>query len=177
MRLRALKFNLEQLNSAYNETTRDSVIDSGLEYGKNYPYNEGTYDMLDEPDKLRKSREDMLFFTIFNFTQVFYSIKEYLKAGYPNKKVEIENFFSTRQLGFTERKAISNDLKHNPSSDLKYEHGQIGESQTRREGRKLKIMTYYRWTWFYYGVDSVEYCNTLYKELIDFLTKEFGQRN
>jgi len=173
IRLRALKFNLDQLNSAYDETTRDSVTDAGLEYGVEYPYNDDTFDMLDKPDKLRKSREDVIFFTILNFTQVFYSVKEYLKKEYPLKKSEIENFFSSRHLNLKARKEISNDLKHNPSADLKYQSGQIGKEETKREGTTVTTTVNYRRTWFYYGIDSVDYCNNLYSDLIDFLTKEF----
>jgi hypothetical protein len=173
IRLRALKFNLEQLNLAYNETTRDAVIDSGIEYGKKYPYNAETLNILRKRDELQKSREDKLFFTVFNFTQVYYSLKEYLRKEYPARKEKIEIFYSSRPLGFAGRKEISNDLKHNPSNDLRYGFGQVGEEEKVREGSKLIIRMKYKHTWFYYGIDSVEYCNNLYKELMEFITTEF----
>jgi hypothetical protein len=174
IRIKALKFNLDQLNSAYLETIRDSVTDTGIEYHKQYPYNDETRAMFKKHEDLKKSREEILFFTIFNFTQVYYSVKEYLKKEDPSQKDKIETFFCDRPLGFKARKDISNDLKHNPSNDLTYAFGQVGPTETTREGSSLVIRTNYRETWFYYGVDSVDYCNRLYKELIEFVDKEIS---
>jgi hypothetical protein len=172
IRIKALRFNLDHLNSAYADTTRDSVVDTGIEYGKEYPYNDETRELFKKHEDLKKSREEILFFTIFNFTQVYYSIKEYLKKEYPSQKEKIEAFFSDRPLGFMARKDISNDLKHNPSNDIQYKIGQIAKTEKFREGTSLIIRTNYRETWFYYGIDSVEYCNHLYKELSEFMDKE-----
>lgn len=174
IRIRALKFNLDQLNAAYAETTRDSVVDTGFEYGKQYPYNDETRALIKMHEDLKKSREDILFFTIFNFTQVYYSIKEYLRKEYPTQKERIEQFFSDRPLGFKARKDISNDLKHNPSNDLQYGIGKIGKDETFMDGKKLIVRTNYKETWFYYGVDSVEYCNHLYTQLIELMNKEIS---
>lgn len=172
IRLRALKFNLDQINDAYEQTFRDYITDTGLEYGKQYPYNEQTIKIVQRAEELKKSREDMLFFYIFNFTQVYYSLKEYLRKEYPAKKGEIEAFYSTRQVGFQARKDMSNDLKHNPTKDLKYEQRTV-DIQKSREGNVLRTTYISKQSWFYYEIDSVEYCNKLYKELTDFIRTEF----
>lgn len=178
IRIRALKFNLDRLNLAYEESRRDSFTDVGMEYNKQYPYNEAQK-LIKKQEELKKSREDVLFFTILNFTQVFYSIKEYLRMEYPSKKDKIENFFSNKPVGFEfkARKDISNDLKHNPANDLKYGFGQIGKTETKIEGSTMFITTRSRETWFYYELDSVEHCNNLYNDVIQFMETEFGSNN
>ncbi|HBL73962.1 MAG: hypothetical protein A2W90_12205 [Bacteroidetes bacterium GWF2_42_66] len=172
IRIKALKFNLDELNEAYNLTTRDVVTETGMEYGKQYLYNEETLSIIRKQDKLKKEREERLHFTILNFTQVFYSVKEYLKKGYPEKRQKVEDFFSNIGLGNKARKDISNDLKHNPQNDIKYGFGEVGKEETK-DGTKRITKIYFKHTWFYGGIDSVEYCNNLYKELSRFIHDEF----
>jgi hypothetical protein len=172
IRIKALKFNLDELNEAYNLTTRDVVTETGMEYGKQYPYNEETLSIIRQQNKLKKEREERLHFKILNFTQVFYSIKEFLKKGYPEKKQKVEDFFSDTELGNKARKDISNDLKHNPENDLKYGFGQVGKEEIRDGTKRIKKI-YFKHSWFYRGIDSVEYCNNLYKELSNFIHVEF----
>jgi hypothetical protein len=172
IRIKALKFNLDELNESYNLTARDVVIETGMEYGKQYPYNEETLAIIRKQDELKKMREERLHFTILNFTQVFYSVKEYLKKGYPEKKQKVEDFFSNNELGIKARKDISNDLKHNPQNDIKYGFGQVGKEETK-DGTKRITKIYFKHTWFYNGIDSVEYCNNLYKEFSRFIHDEF----
>jgi hypothetical protein len=172
IKIRGLKFNLDQINTFYEETLRDVVSDSGMEYGKKYPLNSQTIELFNYQDKLQKSREEKLFFSIFNFTQIYYSIKDYLKKEFPERKDKIEGFYSTKLLGLKARKDISNDLKHNPENDLKYDFRFV-DRQHYIEGRTKHIKLNLKNSWFYHDIDSVEYCNKLYKELLDFLTTEF----
>jgi len=172
IRIRALKFNLDQINTFYEETLRDVVSDTGMEYGKKYPLNSQTIELLNNQKKLQKSREDKLFFSVFNFTQVYYSIKDYLKKEFPDRKDKIEGFFSSRIVGLKARKDISNDLKHNPENDLKYDT-RLVDKQEYIEGRTKHVKFNLKNSWFYYDIDAVEYCNKLYKELLDFISIEF----
>ena len=66
IRIKALKFNLDELNKAYNLTTRDVVTETGMEYGKQYPYNEETLSIIRKQEELKKEREERLHFTILN---------------------------------------------------------------------------------------------------------------
>lgn len=167
LRLKTLKFNLERLNSAYEETKSDYVIDSGISYSKNYPYNQETRKLIKAAEKLKTDREETLFHHIFNFTQTLYSIKEYLKQEYPTNKVDIEKFFSEEKIKDISRKEIANDLKHNPSKDLKYDLKQVDE-QTYIEGKSIKTEISMNRSWFYGELDSVDHCNKLFKELTNF---------
>ena len=120
--------------------------------------------MFRKHEKLRKTREDKLFICVFNFTQAFYSIKEYLRKEYPQKSRLVEDFFSKVNIGFIARKDISNDLKHNPDKDLRFGLGEVNKEITREANKKI-IRTQYRRSWFYSGIDSVEHCNRLFQDL------------
>ena len=173
IRIKALKYNLEQLNEAYEMTTRDAGIESGIKYDQQYPYNDETLALFRKKDELKKSRVEKLYFNIFNYTQVFFSLKDYMKKGYPEKEQVIESFFSDKDSSDKARKDISNHLKHNPQMDIKYATGQV-EREERKEGDKRKVIIHFRETWFYRGIDSVEYCNKIYNELINLINDEFS---
>jgi hypothetical protein len=167
-RLKALKFNLDDLNNCYSETLKDSYIECGIEYNKKYPYNQETLDLIKQPEILNELRKDKLFCSILNFTQTYYSIKEYLRKEYPQNKKNIENFFSEKSLGIITRKGISNDLKHNPQNDIVYKFGVVGKEKIIEPG-KITEVTHFKHTWFYAGLDSVDLCNNLYIDLIKFI--------
>ena len=162
---------IEDINLNYAETIKDAYIECGIEYNKPYPYTEETLKLFKKPEQLEKRRRDKLFSSILGFTQTYYSIKEYLCKEYPQKKRIIEDFFSEKTIGLIARKDISNDLKHNPVNDLIFKFGVVGK-ETIREPKKVIHKTNYKRTWFYADLDSVELCNRLHNELMDFL-KQF----
>lgn len=172
-RLKTLKSNIDAVNLSYKDSIRDYIIDSGLEYHKSYPFpDKNTLELLKNSDELKQLREDKLFDSIFNFSQIFYSIKEYLRKEYPQSKQLIEDFFSNEKIGTVTRTKISNDLKHNPDKDLIYGVGKVKE-ETIQESKKTIYKMYYRQTYFYSGIDSVELCNSLYCDLMKFINDNF----
>lgn len=173
LRLKTLKFNFDELNKAHQDTQHDSVLDSGIAYKTNYPYNSETKKKIKQEKALKLEREEKLFFHIFNFSQTIYSIKEYLREEFPDKKTTIEDFFSNEKINEKSRKDISNGLKHVPSKDIVYKFDQTGE-KTWVDGRTLKHEIYMKHSWFYEGVDSVEYCNKIYLDTLSFLETEFS---
>jgi hypothetical protein len=171
-RLKTLRFNIDDINHSYDNTLKDTFLEVGLEYHKQYPANDETYRLFNKEQELRSLYKDKLFSSIFNFTQTYYSIKEYLVKEFPQKKEIIEDFFSNEKIGLLTRKAICNDLKHDPKKDLKYEFGEVSK-QTFTEPGQVVIKIEFRRTWFYSGIDSVEHCNVLYKELKRFIEVDF----
>ncbi len=173
IRIKTLQFNLEKLNEAYSVYKRDAFIDVGVDIRISYSDNEETRALLKKPQQLIKERQDFLFHTIFNFTQTYYSIKEYLKKEFPSKTKDIENFFSDESFRLKKRKDLSNDLKHNPNKDLQFEFGQTDVKLIRNDS-DFTLKTNYEEAWFYDGNESVEYCNSLYKDLMIFLEDKIG---
>jgi len=173
LRFKTLKFNLDGLNDAYEQTKRDPILDSGLNYNTKYPYNDKTRKLFRSAENLKRDREEILFHHIFNFTQTLFSIKDYLKKEVPEIKQDVENFFSNDKINNITRKTISNDLKHNPQMDLKYDFREVG-NKTYIDGKTLKTEITMKQSWFYADLDSVEYCNKLYEELIDFMKDKFN---
>lgn len=173
-RLKALRFNIEELNNWYNETQHDSFLECGIEYNKKYPYNEETLELFKKPELLDELKKDKLFCSILNFTQTYYSIKEYLCKEYPLKKKIIEDFYSDKSLGIVKRKGISNDLKHNPQNDIVFKFGVVGREKRIEPGKTVEI-THYKNTWFYAGIDSVDLCNNLCAELLEFIQEKIDE--
>ncbi len=58
IRIKALKYNLDQLNEAYELIAIDVVIEAGMEYEKQYPYNDETLAIIRKQDELKKSRKN-----------------------------------------------------------------------------------------------------------------------
>ena len=168
LRLKTLKFNLDELNAAYEKTQRDYIMDSGLSYSKKYLYNEETQNLIRIAEKLKTDREECLFHHLFNFTQTVYSIKEYLKEEYNAGKGDIEKFFSEEKIRNHTRTRLANDLKHNPGKDLKYDFKQVDE-RTYIEGRTIKTEISMKRSWFYGELDSVDSCNKLFDEITNFI--------
>jgi hypothetical protein len=167
-RLKVLQFDISDINLYYKESLKDPVIECGMEYNKQYPYNEETINRLNNQENLQKAQADKLYCRIFNFTQTYYSIKEYLRKLYPQHKSIIEDFFSNDKIGLISRKDICNDLKHKPEKDLKYKTNLVREV-TKSETKMQILITNFGKTWFYDKVDSVALCNDLYNELLMFL--------
>lgn len=171
-RIKALQYNLEDINVCRDNLLIDTYAACGLEYDKTYSIDD--INKIYEAEKeLKKKLKDRLFTSIFNFTQTYYSIKEYLVKEYSYKKTNIENFFSNAQNRSTPRKSICNDLKHIPENDLKFEAREL-DKKSYIEGNTHFIKIEFRETWFYQKLDSVEHCNNLYNDLIEFLGKNFN---
>ena len=120
-RLKILQLGIDEIKECYDATLRDTYLDVGLEYNKKYPYpDDGTLNLIKKAEELKKLRELKLYTSIFNFTQIFYSVKEFLLADFPQYKIDIENFFSNEKVSGLSRTRISNDLKHNSKKDLEY---------------------------------------------------------
>ncbi len=171
-RIKSLGINLNEINQAYKELTRDYVLDSGIEYEKEYPDNEATHAMFKRAEDLYQLRKDKLFTAVLNFTQTFYSLKDYLLKQSPDKKIEIENFFSNEKQNSVSRKSISNDLKHEPSADLKFD-ARVVKTEIKKEPGKETHISYMRQSWFYGKLETVEYCKQLYNDFIAFMNKTF----
>jgi hypothetical protein len=171
-RIKALQHNLEDINVCRDNLFIDTYAACGLEYDKSYSVDDMNK-IYESEKELKKKLEDRLFTSIFNFTQTYYSIKEYLVKEYLNKKTSVENFFSNAQNRSNPRKNICNDLKHNPKNDLKFETREL-EKKSYIEGNTHYIKIEFRETLFYDNVDSVEFCNALYNDLIAFIHKNFN---
>lgn len=172
-RIKSLRFNIEDINSNYEATLKDAYLECGIEYGKSYPYNDETFKLMRKVDELEMFRRDRLFSAILNFTQTLYSLKEYLRKVYPQKKDNIEAFFSNNELKVIARKDISNDLKHNPDKDLKYGIDIVGREIVIENNKQVEKIELKR-TWFYSGIDSVDLCNHLFKDTLEFVEKSFS---
>ncbi len=173
-RLKTLQFNLDDINDCYDNSLKDTFLEVGLGYHKQYPLNEETYRLFNKEQELKKLLEDKLFSSVFNFTQTYYSIKEYLREEFPEMKQIIEDFFSNEKIGLIARKDICNDLKHNPEKDLMYGLGEV-RKVSFTEPEQVAINIEFRRTWFYSGIDSVEHCNLLFKELKTFIEANFNK--
>src|ERR1035437_7637780 len=94
--LKVLQFDINDINLFYNDSLRDPYTDCRIEYIKPYPLNDETLNLE------HKIREYKLYCRIFNFTQTYYSIYQYLRGKY-SKKVDlqrnkiIEDFFSNEK--------------------------------------------------------------------------------
>ena len=159
--LKALKLNIDELNEGYVGSLKDTNIEYGLEYDKKYPYNEEICNLFNKAKELKDIREEKVHHRIFYFTQTYYSLKEYLKDAYPDKKKIIEDFFYLR-------KDICNVLKHNPENHLIYGLGKIGNEVVIENEKRIE-KKYYKLAWFYKGKETIEYCNLLYSDLLTFI--------
>jgi hypothetical protein len=176
----ALKYNLDQLKIANEQTKRDSFLDVGLEYGVKYEDNEWYHEKEKSYQILKREREYIFFTYIVNFTQCYYMIKEYINKLYPQYKDEVERFFSNPDNLNLPRKSISNDLKHKPQFDIEYDLKEV-HRETTREGNKIVHKSYVKHSWFYKNLETVEYCTRLFDELENFiedlLEKEGNQKS
>lgn len=173
LRLKKLQGERENMWRFYTATFQDAYADVGMDYTKEYPYNEVSIKMFNqlssEAEKLEVERQEKLYGEIFNFTQTYFSFKDYLKNLYPTQKSIIEDFFSNEKRDGIARKDICNDLKHNPENDLEYLND---ETETTILPNKIVYIASNQKRWVYRKeIYSVEYCNILYNELIDFLNK------
>jgi hypothetical protein len=171
--LKVLQFDINDINLFYKDSLRDAYIDCGIEYNKQYPLNDETLNRERKIHELKKLREDKLYCRVFNFTQTYYAIYQFLTGKY-SKKVNlqsnkiIEDYFSKDKRSGMTRIEICNGLKHNPKKDLKYKIHITKQEIASKTTRQI-IYTNRGPTWFYENVDSVGHCNTLYKELLIFL--------
>jgi hypothetical protein len=173
--LKVLQFDINDIKLFYNDSLRDPYIDCGIEYNKQYPLNDGTLNLERKIQKLKKLREDKLYCRIFNFTQTYYSIYQYLIGKYtkkvdPQRNKIIEDFFTNEKKGGINRIEICNGLKHNPKKDLEHKTHLAKEEIVSQSQRQI-IYTNRGQTWFYEHIDSVALCNDLYNELLTFLEK------
>jgi hypothetical protein len=179
-RLKKLQVDINGVNLCYEETLRDAYADCGMEYNKSVPYNEENIKKNNEMERngkeLEEQRAEKLYDQIFNFSQTFFSIKDYLKNIHPQHSAIIEDFFSNEKRGGIARKDISNDLKHNPQNDLVYDRHEaeitlhykmIDAERIVPIGKTISFETQKKW--HYKGIYSVEYCNLLYSELLAFI--------
>jgi hypothetical protein len=170
LRLKKLQREIEDIEESYNDTLRDAYVDSGMEYNKPEPYNEVTIrctnELLSKGKELKEQREEKLFDSLFNFSQTFLSLKDYLRKTYPERDTTIEGFFSNEMFDGIARKKIGIDLKHNPSDDLELRKR---ATETKLSPNKRIVTIYNQKKWYYGNKDSVKYCHKLYKELMTFI--------
>ncbi|HCB44968.1 MAG TPA: hypothetical protein DEP37_00920 [Algoriphagus sp.] len=171
IRLRALKIALDEIDIAFRETKKDAFLEIGFKYDVPYPETSQNRALHKKVDLIRREREDILYYRIFCFTQVVYSLKDYLKKIYPLKKREIESFFSDQIDGSIPKKGLANDLKHNPDKDLKF--GFVEKSKKTEIVNRSKITTInFNFNWKYQGLDTIDHCKTVFKEIHQFVRDE-----
>jgi len=168
----ALKLGLEEIEAAYQETLKDSQLELGLMYDT-YPLDETHNALFKQAEDITKKRKEDLYYRIFCFSQVVFSLKDYLKKSYPVHTGKIESFFSDPREGGIIIKEMSNDMKHNPKLDLKY--GLVIKStKTEIINRRQTTTTYANFNWSYRGIDSIDHCNYIYKEIRHFLQEDLS---
>jgi hypothetical protein len=168
LRLKTLQFDIEEVNRYYKETRKIPLPEIRVEDGNSVSFEEMGKLLIKQYDT-QSPEVEKLYSRIFNFTQTFYSIKEYLKKIYPEQEQCIEDFFSNElfYLPFS-RKDISNDLKHHPDlKDLKLKNLSVGRSQYPDCSYSIFFLS--DMDWFYGNINAVPFCNNLYKELLEFL--------
>lgn len=175
-RIFAIRYNLREVNRAYEASTRDAFLDAGLEYNKEYKDDVWYRQKEFEYQMLQRVRNLELFTAILNFTQSFYSLKDYLKKSFPQFKNKIEEFFSRENNSMKSRKSISNDLKHNPKNDVEYRFEKTGHETVHTPGKILST-TYMKHSWFYGNNESVEHCSLLFSDLLSFLNELANEIN
>lgn len=168
IRIFALNHNLRQMAYAEHEMTRDAFTDVGLEYETNYEENAWFRAKIAEYENLNKVRKYTLFTYIYNFTQCYYGLKEYLAKLIPREKHSIEDFFSNISTQYGIRKQIANDLKHKPSKDLDFDWRRVAKATIRKKGI-IQHTSHYNNTWFYGDKEAVEHCKRMYDDLVGFL--------
>ena len=167
---------MDEIEIAYNATLINPYLELGFENDKSYSLTPQNRALFKKADLLKGKREEVLYYRIFCFSQVVYSLKDYLNKIYPEKKAIIESFFSDKPEGGVSRKQLSNDLKHNPSKDMKF--GFIEKGRKTELINRSKITTInYNFNWHYEGFDSIDHCKSIYKEILLFLRDEFKFNN
>lgn len=171
LRLKLLRLALEEINLAYTETLIDSFLEQGLKYEIGYEMTNQYNELHDNARRVKKDREEILYYRIFCLTQIIYSLKEYLRELYPLKKNKIEKFFSKKGNGKLARTDLANNLKHDPKNDLKF--GLVINGKKTEKFNKSELTTYYfNWNWHLGGIDSIEYCKKLVLEIEKFIQEE-----
>tara|TARA_R110002020_G_C16159563_1_gene763285 strand:+ start:460 stop:1011 length:552 start_codon:yes stop_codon:yes gene_type:complete len=174
IRLRALKIALNEIDTAFQETKRDTFLELGFEYNIPYPETSQNKALYKKMDSIIRERQEILYYRIFCFSQVIYSLKEYLKKLLPEKKKKIESFFSDQIDGAIPIKDLANDLKHNPDKDMKF--GFVVKSKkTEIVDRKIINTINYNFNWHYEGMDSLDYCKSIYKDIYKFIREEIDR--
>lgn len=171
-RLKALGFNMNEIDLAYQDLIKDYVQEVGIVYDTWYPENGETENLFNKAEELYQLRKDKLYTAVFNFTQTFYALKECLLSQSPNEKDKIENFFSNEKKKSISRKDIANDLKHDPIKDLKFD-SRVVKMEIIKEPNKETHISYMRRSWFYGEHETVEYCRELYNDLLNFMKLTF----
>lgn len=173
IRLSALKLAAKEIREAYEESKIDAYSEFGIEYEKPYVLVPGEVSIFKKADELAKRRKDVLFYRIFCFTQVFYSLKDYISKLYPEKKVRVESFFNEKDKSQFIRKRLANDLKHNPSKDIRF-----GFTEKRRERKSVnghhQETIVFDWSWNWNNLDTIDYCEDLLLQMDKFIHQEFG---
>lgn len=95
-RLKSLRLNLEEVDKCKEELRRDYIKDVGLEYDVDYPDNVENQALFKKGEDLYELRKDHLFRTVFNFSQNYYSLKEFLLEFKPEKKETLKISFRMR---------------------------------------------------------------------------------
>lgn len=173
IRMDALKLGFEEIEAAFQETRKDSWLEVGLVYDKPYPLDETNDALFRKADAITKKRKDVLYYRIFCFSQVVFSLKDYLIKSFPVHTRKIESFFSDPREGGIIIKQMSNDMKHNPKLDLKYGLV-IKSSKTEIINRTQMTTTYANFNWSYQGIDSIDHCKYIYREIHQFLQEDLS---
>jgi hypothetical protein len=172
IRMDALKLGLEEIEAAYQETLKDSQLELGL-VNETYPIDETHNALFRQAEDITKKRKEVLYYRIFCFSQVVFSLKDYLKKSHPVHTGKIESFFSDPREGGITIKQMSNDMKHNPKLDLKY--GLVIKSSKSEIINKTQITTTYaNFNWGYQRIDSIDHCKYIYKEIRHFLQEDLS---
>ena len=173
IRLFALKYNLENLTESYEETKKDAFLEVEFQYYVEYEDNESFRKREQEYRSLVKTREYVFFTWLLNFTQCFYSLKEYLINLQVIEKRKVEEFFSRPASKGLSRKQTANDLKHNPDKDAKYDF-QVVKKEKIIDGNTVRNNMYYKKSWFYEDREAVEHCTALFNDLFGFIKQNLS---
>ena len=173
IRVNALKMGLEEIEAAFQETRKDSWLEVGIVYDKPYTLDETNNALFRQADAITKKRKNALYYRIFCFSQVVFSLKDYLKKSDPVHTGKIESFFSDPGEGGIIIKEMSNDMKHNPKLDLKY-GPVIKSTKTELINRRQMTTTYANFNWSYQGIDSIDHCKYIYNKILHFLQEDLS---
>lgn len=171
IRLEALKFGLEEIDFAHKETLNDPELEFGFEYEKPYPMNAVNSALYKKADIIKKRRREILYYRVFCFTQVAFSLRDYLKELYPEHEAKILSFYDEILDSGFKRKDFSNKPKHDPNKDMKFGLQMKLQKTEVKDGEKTKVY-FYRFNWAFEGADSIDLCREFHKEIHDFIRND-----
>jgi hypothetical protein len=86
IRLNGLKIAMKEIEAVFCELKKDAFLEMGFEYDTSIPETPQNRALHKKVDLIRREREDILYYRIFCFTQVVYSLKDYMKKILSSKE-------------------------------------------------------------------------------------------